>query len=145
MKEKTTVLFLCTGNSCRSQMAEGFANHLRANDLIAYSAGIETHGLNENAVKVMAEENIDISNHKSQNIKEFLNKKIDFVITVCDNAKETCPIFPKNCKVLHASFQDPPKLAKEIEKNGGSKEMQLDCYRNVRDQIKEFIINLSFD
>jgi len=142
MKDKTKILFLCTGNSCRSQMAEGWAKHLKGDILEAYSAGIETHGLNPNAVKLMAEAGVDISSQKSQNIAEFADMDIDIVVTVCGHAHETCPVFPGNCRVVHAPFDDPPKMAAEVAENGGSEMEQLDCYRKVRDQIKEYIENI---
>ena len=135
MKEKLKVLFLCTGNSCRSQMAEGWTRHLKGDLIEAYSAGIETHGLNPNAVKVMAESGVDISRQKSQHIDEFKDIKLDLIITVCGHAHENCPFFPANCKVIHVGFDDPPKMAKKFT----DKEAQLDCYRKVRDEIKKFV------
>ena len=102
------ILFLCTGNSCRSQMAEGWARHLKGNQFEAYSAGVETHGLNPNAVKVMAEVGVDISSHKSQHIDEFQDVELDHVITVCGHAHESCPIFPGATKVSHKGFDDSP-------------------------------------
>ncbi|PID26488.1 MAG: arsenate reductase [Candidatus Cloacimonadota bacterium] len=139
---KNRVLFLCTGNSCRSQMAEGFGKKILGDKFEIYSAGVETHGLNPNAVKVMKELEIDITDQTSDNVKKYLNCGIDFVVTVCDNAKESCPVFPESTKVVSVSFQDPPALAKEVEKNGGSEEDQLDCYRRVRDEIKKYVENL---
>jgi len=139
MKEKLKVLFLCTGNSCRSQMAEGWTRHLKGDLIEAYSAGIETHGLNPNAVEVMAEAGVDISNQKSQHIDEFKDLKIDIVVTVCGHAHENCPVFPSKCKVIHIGFGDPPQLAKDLAEQGGSKKAQLDCYRKVRDEIKKFV------
>ena len=135
MKEKLKVLFLCTGNSCRSQMAEGWTRHLKGDLIEAYSAGIETHGLNPNAVKVMAESGVDVSGQKSQHIDEFKDIKLDIIVTVCGHAHENCPFFPANCKVIHVGFGDPPKMAKELS----DVEAQLDCYRKVRDEIKKFI------
>lgn len=142
MSKKLNVLFLCTGNSCRSQMAEGLTRHLKGDVINAFSAGIETHGLNPNAIKVMAEIGIDISGQKSQNISEFDEAKIDHMITVCGHAHETCPIVPNECLVKHVGFPDPPKLASLLEKQGASEESQLDCYRNVRDEIKAFVESL---
>jgi len=139
---KTKILFLCTGNACRSQMAEGWARHLKGDVIEAYSAGIETHGLNPNAVKVMAEAGVDISGHKSQHIDEFKDVDLDLVITVCAHAHETCPYFPGNAKVVHVGFDDPPKMARELATQGASEEEQLDCYRNVRDEIKAFVETL---
>ncbi|UDQ99512.1 arsenate reductase ArsC [Lentisphaerota bacterium WC36G] len=142
MMEKLNLLFLCTGNSCRSQMAEGWAKALKGDLYNVYSAGIETHGLNPNAVKVMAEAGIDITNQKSQHIDEFDNVKLDIVVTVCGNAHETCPILPVYCKKVHVGFDDPPKMARELAEKGASEEEQLNCYREVRDQIKAFIKTL---
>ncbi len=139
MNEKLTVLYLCTGNSCRSQMAEGWTRHLKGDVIHALSAGIETHGLNPNAVKVMAEVGVDIAGQCSQNIDEFEDTKIDYMITVCGHAHETCPVFPVDCKVTHVGFPDPPKMAKELAERGASEEDQLDCYRAVRDEIKAFV------
>ena len=136
---KIKVLFLCTGNSCRSQMAEGLAKSLKGDIIDPYSAGIETHGLNLNAVKVMSEIGIDISGQKSENITDFKDIKLDVVVTVCSHAHETCPVFPSTAKVIHAGFNDPPKLARELAEKGASEEEQLDCYRVVRDEIKEFV------
>lgn len=142
MSEKLKVLFLCTGNSCRSQMAEGWARHLKGDVIEAYSAGIETHGLNPNAVKVMAEAGVDISGHKSQHIGEFKEVKFDVVVTVCGHAHETCPFFPGYCRVIHVGFDDPPKMARELAKQGASEEEQMDCYRKVRDEIRAFVETL---
>lgn len=142
MNEKIKLLYLCTGNSCRSQMAEGWTRTLKNDCIEACSAGIETHGLNPNAVKVMAEAGVDIAGQKSQRIDEFKDAKIDYVITVCNHAHETCPWFPADCKVIHIGFQDPPKMAKELAAEGGSEEEQLDCYRAVRDEIKAFVETL---
>ncbi len=139
---KKSILFLCTGNSCRSQMAEGLTRALKSDIFDVYSAGIETHGLNPNAVKVMAEIGIDISGHRSQHIDEFRETSIDYVVTVCSHANETCPFFPANCKVVHVGFDDPPKMARELAAKGASQEEQLDCYRQVRDQIKKFVESL---
>ena len=135
---KLKILFLCTGNSCRSQMAEGWARHLKGNVIEAYSAGIETHGLNPNAVQVMAEAGVDISGHKSQHIDEFKDVQLDYVITVCGHANEHCPIFPGKIKVVHVGFDDPPKLAKDAV----TEREALDCYRRVRDEIKAFVETL---
>ncbi|MHC4525191.1 MAG: arsenate reductase ArsC, partial [Planctomycetota bacterium] len=109
--KKLNILFLCTGNSCRSQMAEGWCRHLKGDVIEPYSAGIETHGLNPNAVQVMAEAGVDISGHKSQHIDEFKDIQLDYVITVCGHANEHCPIFPGRTKVIYVGFDDPPKLA----------------------------------
>lgn len=130
-----TVLFLCTGNSCRSQMAEGWARVLLRDVCEAYSAGIETHGLNPNAVRVMREAGVDISAANSQLLDEFSSVEFDLVVTVCDNAKASCPVFPGDAHVIHHSFDDPPALAK----TAASEEEALDHYRRVRDEIREFV------
>jgi arsenate reductase len=135
---KSKVLFLCTGNSCRSQMAEGWTRAMWGDRVEAYSAGIETHGLNPNAVRVMAEAGIDISGHKSERIDDFLDIGLDLVVTVCGHAHETCPIFPGATKLVHVGFDDPPKLAESAKTD----EEKLDCYRRVRDEIKTFIETL---
>jgi arsenate reductase len=135
---KLKILFLCTGNSCRSQMAEGWVRHFKSDVIEPYSAGIETHGLNPNAVKVMAEAGVDISSHRSKLVDDVIGINFDYVITVCDNANENCPIFPDNTKVLHIGFDDPPKLAKEAR----TEEQALNCYRKVRDEIKAFVQTL---
>ncbi len=142
MKKKLNLLYLCTGNSCRSQMAEGWTRHLKGDLINTYSAGIETHGLNPNAIKVMKEAGIDISNHQSQHIDEFKDIKLDVIVTVCGHAHETCPYFPVDCKVIHVGFNDPPKIAKELKEKGASEEEQLNAYREVRNEIKEFVEQL---
>ncbi|HKK91042.1 MAG TPA: arsenate reductase ArsC [Desulfobacteraceae bacterium] len=142
MSETLSVLFLCTGNSCRSQIAEGWTRHLKNDVITAYSAGIETHGLNPNAVKVMAEAGVDISRHKSQHMDAFRDVKLDVVVTVCGHAHETCPFFPGKSKVIHVGFDDPPKMAEKLAEQGASDEEQLECYRRVRDDIKAFVETL---
>ncbi len=136
--KKLNVLFLCTGNSCRSQMAEGWARALKGDVIEAYSAGIETHGLNPNAVKVMAEAGVDISKQTSKNVNTLLDIPFDYVVTVCGHANEHCPFFPGAAKVVHVGFQDPPAMAKLVE----SDEEKLNCYRRVRDEIKAFVETL---
>lgn len=138
MRNKISLLFLCTGNSCRSQMAEGWAKALKGDQIDVFSAGIETHGLNPNAVKVMKEAGIDISNQKSQHIDEFKDVKIDYVVTVCAHAHETCPFFPGDAKVIHVGFEDPPKLSPE----DAPEEVKLEGFRKVRDKIKAFVQTL---
>ncbi|CAG0911124.1 unnamed protein product [Cyprideis torosa] len=123
-------------------MAEGWARHLKGDVIEAYSAGVETHGLNPNAVKVMGEAGVDISTHKSQHINEFIDEKLDVVITVCGHAHETCPFFPGNAKIIHIGFDDPPKMAKVLSEQGVSEDAQLDCYRKVRDDIRAFVETL---
>ena len=135
MTERIRVLFLCTGNSCRSQMAEGWARELKGEDIEAYSAGIEVHGLNEDAVKVMGEAGVDISGQRSKHVDELRDVEFDYVVTVCESAHEKCPVFGGKAEVIHVGFDDPPRLAKEAK----SEEEVLDCYRRVRDEIKRFI------
>ena len=133
------IMFLCTGNSCRSQMAEGWTRHLKGDVIDAYSAGVETHGLNPNAVKVMAEAGVDISGHKSKLVSDFpTGLEFDYVVTVCGNAKESCPVFPTKSKVVHVGFEDPPALAKGLK----DEEEILDMYRRVRDEIRDFVQSL---
>ena len=134
-EQKMKVLFLCTGNSCRSQMAEGWARRLHATVLEPYSAGIETHGLNPHAVKVMGEAGIDITTQRSQNISEFTDVAFDLVVTVCGHAHEHCPAFTGTACVVHVGFDDPPKLAQ----NAASEEEGLQHYRRVRDEIRDFV------
>jgi arsenate reductase len=134
-ERKMKVLFLCTGNSCRSQMAEGFARALRGDEIEAYSAGIETHGLNPSAVKVMAEAGVDISLHQSKHLDELEDVVFDYVVTVCDNARESCPLFPGDTTRVHKSFEDPPRLAKDAK----TEEEALAHYRRVRDDIRSFV------
>lgn len=138
LKEKLKVLFLCTGNSCRSQMAEGWARTLRSDILEAYSAGIETHGLNSDAVKVMAEAGVDISTHRSKNVNELMHIPFDYVVTVCGHAHETCPLFPGKARIVHVGFDDPPKLAQ----GAAMEEDRLAPYRRVRDEIRQFVSSL---
>ncbi|KMQ51228.1 Arsenate reductase [Chitinispirillum alkaliphilum] len=135
---KLKILFLCTGNSCRSQMAEGWAHHLKSDLIEPYSAGIEIHGMNQNAIKVMAEAGVNITGQRSKHVDEVMNVPFDYVVTVCDNANETCPVFPGQVKKFHISFDDPPKLAK----NAKNQEETLSHYRRVRDDIREFISKL---
>ena len=135
---KIRVLFLCTGNSCRSQMAEGWARWLKGGPIEAYSAGIETHGLNPRAVKVMAEAGVDISGHRSKHVRDLKDVPFDYVVTVCAHASENCPVFPGKAKVLHVGFDDPPKLAAGAK----TEEAALAHYRRVRDEIRAFIEKL---
>ena len=125
------VLVLCTGNSCRSQIAEGYLHHFAENKAEIYSAGVETHGVNPKAIAIMREDEIDISNHTSNNIDEYVNIDFDFVITVCDNAKERCPFFPNKAKKIHQNFPDPAKVT-------GTDEEILNEFRKVRALIKDF-------
>jgi len=132
------ILFLCTGNSCRSQMAEGWARHLKRNEIDAYSAGIEPHGLNALAVAVMAEAGVDISRQRSKHLEELENVAFDWVVTVCDNARERCPVFGRSTRSFHIGFDDPPRLAA----NAKSDEEALTHYRRVRDEIRTFVETL---
>jgi len=141
--QRMKVLFLCTGNSCRSQMAEGWARALKRDEVEAYSAGIETHGLNPNAVKVMAEAGIDISDHRSKRVDDVEDVAFDYVVTVCGHANETCPMWLKGkARVVHVGFDDPPALARELAAQGVGEQAQLDCYRRVRDEIRAFVKSL---
>ncbi len=136
--QKLKVLFLCTGNSCRSQMAEGWARCLKGDVLEPYSAGIEPHGLDPRAVKVMAEAGIDISGQRSKGVEELKDIHFDYVVTVCDQAHESCPLFPGRTKVIHVGFDDPPRLAKEAK----NEHEALSHYRRVRDEIRRFVESL---
>jgi len=133
-----SILFLCTGNSCRSQMAHGFANELLAEHFISYSAGIESHGLNPSAVQVMNEVGVDISQYQSQTLNEFEQQQFDYVVAVCEHAATNCPTFAATTKMLVHQFDDPPKLAQQAN----SPEEALSYYRHVRDEIKEWITSL---
>jgi len=131
-KEKIKVLFLCTGNSCRSQIAEGWARELKGNVIDAYSAGILPIGVSSRAIRVMAEAGVDISMHKSQHIDEFLGIDFDYVVTLCDNAAENCPVFSGKAKVIHKPFDDPYFAS-------GSEEKIMATFRKVRDNIRTFV------
>lgn len=136
--KKLKVLFLCTGNACRSQMSEGWARHLEGGRIEAWSAGIAPYGLDPRAVEVMAEAGVDISGHTSKHLDTLLHLTFDYVITVCDNAAESCPVFPGKAPKVHRGFQDPPALARSAR----SDEEALDHYRRVRDEIRAFIETL---
>ncbi len=129
--EVKKILVLCTGNSCRSQIAEGYLRHYTNNRAIVYSAGVETHGVNPKAIAIMKEDNIDISNHTSNNVNEYYNVDFDYVITVCDNANERCPFFPSQAKKFHQNFPDPAKAT-------GSEKEVVEKFREVRDLIKKY-------
>lgn len=137
-KDRLKVLFLCTGNSCRSQMAEGWARALKGGVIEAYSAGTETHGLNPDAVAVMAEAGVDISGHRSKHLDELSGICFDYVVTVCGQANEHCPIFAGKTKTIHVGFDDPPRLAKSAK----TREEALNCYRRVRDELRRFVEGL---
>lgn len=125
------ILVLCTGNSCRSQIAEGYLRHFAGEKAEVYSAGVETHGVNPRAIETMLEDGIDISTHTSNNINEFSTIEFDFVITVCDNANERCPLFPSNAIKFHQNFPDPAKAI-------GTEEEIKNQFRQVRQQIKDY-------
>jgi arsenate reductase len=125
------ILVLCTGNSCRSQMAHGYLQHFAGDKAVIYSAGVETHGVNPMAVRIMAEDGVDISSHTSNNVNEYTVIDFDVVITVCDNAKERCPFFPSKAVKLHRNFSDPAKAV-------GSNADVMASFRAVRKEIKEY-------
>lgn len=132
---KLRILFLCTGNSCRSQMAEGFARALKPGVVEAYSAGVVKHGLNPLAVKVMAEAGVDISGQTSKTLDELPLREFDWIVTLCGHAAENCPYFPGQARRVHRGFDDPPALAKDA----ASEEEALVHYRRVRDEIRAFV------
>jgi arsenate reductase len=135
---KLKILFLCTGNSCRSQMAEGWTRHLKGDRIEACSAGTDPHGLNPLAVRAMAEAGVDISRQRSKHVDEFTGIGLDWVISVCDNARESCPIFPGTTRTVHVGFDDPPRLAESAK----SDEEALSHYRRVRDEIRSLVETL---
>lgn len=135
MPAKMRVLFLCTGNSCRSQMAEGWARALRAADLEAFSAGVERHGVNPRAVRAMAEAGVDISGQASKTVDELPTRAFDVVVTLCGHAAENCPYFPGAARRVHAGFDDPPALAADAP----DEEAAMAHYRRVRDEIRRFV------
>ena len=132
--KKKNIMFLCTGNSCRSQMAEGWARKYWGNEFNVYSAGTKKHGMNERAMKVMKEAGVDLSSHYSKTVEELPQVMFDYVVTVCDHAHENCPYFPSG-KIVHVGFQDPPALTKEMT----NEEEILSVYRRVRDEIEAFV------
>lgn len=132
------VLFLCTGNSCRSQMAEGWARHLRGDLIEPYSAGIEQHGMNPHAVRVMADAGVDISHQRSKTLAELGPISFDYVVTVCGHAHEHCPVLPGQTQRVHVGFEDPPKLTRNMPDGEG----KLAVYRRVRDEIRRFVETL---
>lgn len=134
---KKNILFLCTGNSCRSQMGEGFGKALKGEKFNFFSAGTKKHGLNPNAIKVMKEVGVDISSHESNTTDELSEVTMDFVFTVCSDAHENCPLFPGG-KVIHVGFDDPPRLTKDMS----NEEEILEVYRRVRDEIKLMVTNI---
>ncbi|HOI95354.1 MAG TPA: arsenate reductase ArsC [Syntrophobacter fumaroxidans] len=135
---KIRILYLCTGNSCRSQMAEAWTNHLKGHSIEARSAGVTPHGLDPDAVKVMAEAGLDISGQSSKDVDTLEHLEFDYVITLCDNAQRACPVFPAKTRVLHVPFDDPPRLAAGAR----TEEEAMMHYRRVRDEIKAFVEKL---
>jgi arsenate reductase len=129
--EKKNVLVLCTGNSCRSQLAEGYIRHFHGHVANVYSAGVETHGVNPKAIETMAADGIDISDHTSNHVDEYLNIPFELIITVCDHASERCPIFPSTAQRIHHNFPDPAKAI-------GTDEEILEAFKKVREEIKAF-------
>ena len=138
MLPRLRVLFLCTGNSCRSQMAEGWARALHGARLEAASAGIEAHGMNPRAVRVMAEAGVDIAGQRSKTVDQLERADFDWVITVCGAADERCPVFPGAARRLHRGFDDPPALARDAR----TEDEALAPYRRVRDEIRDYIETL---
>ena len=131
-KEKLNVLFLCTGNSCRSQMAEGWTRHLKSDCIEAFSAGVDPHRVNKRAIAIMAEAGVDISSHTSNHLDDYSMLDFDYVITVCDNAREHCPLYPKKTKMIHHKFDDPSFVV-------GTEEQITAEFRRTRDEIRDFV------
>ncbi|UYZ61281.1 arsenate reductase ArsC [Hymenobacter latericus] len=131
MTDEKNVLVLCTGNSCRSQLLHGYLQQALGNQAIIYSAGVEVHGVNPRAVRVMAEDGVDISHHTSNHVDEYAAVPFDYVLTVCDHANEVCPVFPSSARKLHHNFPDPAKAV-------GSEEEIMQQFRTVRDQVKAY-------
>lgn len=125
------VLVLCTGNSCRSQIAHGYLQQFAGDKAQVYSAGVEIHGVNPKAVKIMADDGVDISSHTSNNVDEYMDIPFDYIITVCDNAKENCPYFPSKAQRLHQNFPDPAKAT-------GTEQEVMEEFKRVRDMIKVY-------
>lgn len=137
-ERKLRVLFLCTGNSCRSQMAEGWARHLKSDSIEPYSAGVEPHGMNQLAIHVMSEAGVDISRQYSKHVDVLKDLRFDYVVTVCNDAHEACPLFSGKTKVVHVGFDDPPRLAKTSRNEAEA----LGYYRRVCDEIRDFVETL---
>ncbi len=135
---KTRILFLCTGNSCRSQMAEAWTRHLKGHLIEPCSAGIDPRGLDPRAVRVMAEAGVDMSAQRSKHVREVLDRPFDYVVTLCGHAREHCPVFPGRTKVVHVGFDDPPALAAAAATEAEA----LAHYRRVRDEIRAFAASL---
>ena len=137
-KSKLRILYLCTGNSCRSQMAEAFTRHLKGDRIEALSAGVAPKGIDPRAIKAMSEAGIDISRQGSKSVDQVINLQFDYVVTLCDNAQKTCPSFPGPTRVIHVGFDDPPKLAAAAR----DEEEAMFHYRRVRDEIKALVEKL---
>ncbi|WFB37924.1 arsenate reductase ArsC [Kiritimatiellota bacterium B12222] len=142
MAAQLHVLFLSTGNACRSQMAEAWARSLKSDVITAYSAGVDVQKIYPQTLNAMAEVDLDLQEHSVQHITDFKQTQIDVVITLCDHAHETCPWFPENAKVVHVGFEDPRHLANTVAEAGGSEEEQFEFYRIVRDDIRRFVEGL---
>lgn len=138
MTTTKNILVLCTGNSCRSQMAEGYLRLFYGSDAKVYSAGIETHGVNPRAIAIMAEDGIDISGHTSNHVDEYCDVSFDLVLTVCDNAQERCPFFPSNAVRIHHNFPDPAKAQ-------GTDDEVMESFRKTRNLIKDYCRNMVLD
>ncbi|MBI5248721.1 MAG: arsenate reductase ArsC [Desulfomonile tiedjei] len=138
MSGKPKILFLCTGNSCRSQMAEAWTRHLKADHYEPYSAGVEVRPVDPLAISVMAEVGLDISGQRSKHVDSLKDLEFDYVVTVCDHAREACPFFPARTRLLHREFADPPRLAQTAR----NEEEAMEHYRKVRDEIKAFVEDL---
>jgi arsenate reductase len=136
--KKSNILFLCTGNSCRSQMAEGWTSSLKGDRFAAYSAGVKPKGVDPRAVKAMAEAGVDISAQKSKDVDALGELEFDYVVTLCDSARESCPFFPAKTRLVHRGFDDPPALAEAA----GDEEAAMSHYRRVRDEIRGFVERL---
>ena len=137
MSKKKNILFLCTGNSCRSQMAQGWTSALQSENFQPFSAGVKKSSVNPMAVEVMGEAGIDLSGHYSKLIEELPGVKFDYVVTLCDHARESCPVFFSDAQKIHRGFDDPPYLARDA----ASQDEALGYYRRVRDEIKDFVLS----
>lgn len=136
--DKIRILFLCTGNSCRSQMAEGWARHLKGEEIEAYSAGVSPKGVDPRAIRAMAEVGVDVSGQRSKSVSDVREIPFDYVVTLCDHAHQSCPAFPGSVKVVHVGFEDPPLLASTAR----SEEEAMNHYRRIREEIKGFVERL---
>ena len=134
MSENKRILILCTGNSARSQMAEGLLKHITKNKYMVHSAGTKPSSVRAEAIKALAEIDIDISENRSKSVEEFAGEQFDYVLTVCDNAKENCPYFPAKTKLVHHTFEDPAEVK-------GSEEIRLNAFRTIRDEIRDYFEN----